>query len=56
MLLRKLKLGAVTVRNQAVAVVARNPVDVLEGDGLLPLHLFSMVTFNADQKYIALSQ
>jgi hypothetical protein len=37
----------VTIRDQRVAVVARDPADVLEGDGLLPLHLFASVTFNA---------
>jgi predicted aspartyl protease len=47
MMLRELNLGDVTIRDQRVAVVARDPADVLEGDGLLPLHLFASVTFNA---------
>jgi predicted aspartyl protease len=56
MLLRELTLGPVTVRNYPVAVVARDPADVLEGDGLLPLHIFSMATFDAAQHSILLSK
>ncbi len=56
MMLRELTLGGVTIRNQPVAVVKRDSDDVLEGDGLFPLHLFSTITFNAEHKYITLSQ
>lgn len=54
MLLRELPLGEVTVRNQPVAVIARDPRDVLEGDGLLPLHLFASVSFNAREQCLVL--
>ena len=56
MWLRELKLGDVTVRNQPVAVVTRDPHDVLEGDGLLPLHLFDSVSFNARERQLTLRE
>lgn len=56
MRLRELTLGPVTVRDQPVAVVERDRRDALEGDGLLPLHLFSAVAFNADENYIVLTK
>jgi predicted aspartyl protease len=54
MWLRELDLGGVTLRNQPVAVIARDPADSLEGDGLLPLHLFESVSLNARDGYIVL--
>jgi predicted aspartyl protease len=54
MMLRELRLGSLTVRHQRVAVVARDPNDVMEGDGLLPLHLFASVSFNARDGYLRL--
>jgi hypothetical protein len=54
MWLRELKLDSLTVRNQPVAVIAREQGEVVEGDGLLPLHLFDSVSFNADDRYIVL--
>jgi hypothetical protein len=52
MWLRDLALGSVVIRNQPVAVIVRDPADALEGDGLLPLHLFDSVSFNARDGYI----
>ena len=46
----ELRLGAFTMRNQRVAVVHRERSDALEGDGLLPLHLFASVSFNAREQ------
>jgi predicted aspartyl protease len=54
LMLRELRLGSLTVRNQRVAIVARNQNDVAEGDGLLPLHLFATVSFNARERYLLL--
>ncbi len=56
MRLRELLLGRVTVRNQPVAVLERDPQDALEGDGLLPLHVFSTVAVNAEHGYIVLTK
>jgi len=50
MMMRELRIGDVTVRNEPVAVIARDGVDVDEGDGLLPLHLFASVSFNAREQ------
>jgi predicted aspartyl protease len=52
MALPELNLGDLTIRDQPVAVIARDPGDAAEGDGLLPLHLFSAVSVNADEMYI----
>jgi hypothetical protein len=54
MTLDELRLGSLTVRNQRVAVIARNQEDVAEGDGLLPLHLFASVSFNAREQCLVL--
>jgi len=54
MMLRELRLGSLTIREQPVAVVPREANDVAEGDGLLPLHLFASVTFNAREQCIVL--
>ncbi len=55
MRLRELTVGPLTLRNHSVAVVTRNADDGTEGDGLLPLHLFDRVTFNAGRRYLALT-
>ncbi len=55
MRLRHLTVGPLTLRNRPVAVVAREAGDAAEGDGLLPLHLFDRVTFNAGGGYLALT-
>ncbi len=54
MMLRDLRLGDLTLKDQAVAVVARDPNDVVEGDGVLPLHLFASVSFNAREPCLVL--
>jgi hypothetical protein len=54
MVLRELKLGEVILRNQRVAVVAREADDLVEGDGLLPLHLFDSVSFNARERHLTI--
>jgi predicted aspartyl protease len=54
MWLRELNLGCVTVRNQPVAVIAREAADLPDEDGLLPLHLFDSVSFSARDGYIVL--
>jgi predicted aspartyl protease len=54
MILRELKLGDVTVRDQPVALVSRDSGNRLEGDGLLPLHLFDSVSFNARDKQLTI--
>lgn len=54
MMVRELQVGNVIFRNQPVAVIARDEVDALEGDGLLPLHLFASVSFNAREQCLVL--
>jgi len=54
MMIHELRLGAMMVRDQPVAVVARDANDVMEGDGLLPLHLFASVSFNAREQCLVL--
>jgi hypothetical protein len=53
-MLPELKLGPMTVRHQRVAIVSRDEEDVAEGDGLLPLHLFASVSFNAREQCLVL--
>jgi predicted aspartyl protease len=45
--LRELKLGNLTLRNQPAVAVERRDAASQEGDGLLPLHHFRRVTFDA---------
>lgn len=52
MMLRELRLGAATLKDQLVAVLKRDVRNPLEGDGLLPLHLFASVTFDAREQRI----
>jgi predicted aspartyl protease len=52
MMMRELRIGEVTLRDQPVAIIARD--DESEGDGLLPLHLFASVSFNAREGYLLL--
>jgi predicted aspartyl protease len=44
---RHLKIGRLMLLDQPAVTVTRNEADAPEGDGLLPLHHFSSVTFNA---------
>jgi hypothetical protein len=51
-LLRELKVGAVTLRNQPAVVLEREGARTVEGDGLLPLHRFSSVSFNNSEGFM----
>jgi hypothetical protein len=53
MMMRELQLGDMTIRDQPVAVIARDG-DASEGDGVLPLHLFASVSFNAREQCLVL--
>jgi hypothetical protein len=46
-IVRQLKIGTMTLRDQPAITVARTETDAPDGDGLLPLHRFSSVTFDA---------
>jgi len=50
--LRELQVGAVTLRNQRAVVVTREGSSAVEGDGLMPLHRFSSVSFNNSEGYL----
>jgi hypothetical protein len=54
MMLRELRLGSLVLREQPVAVLVRERDDDVEGDGLLPLHLFASVSFNAREQCLVL--
>jgi hypothetical protein len=49
--LRELHVGDATVRNQRAVILWRDRTDMAEGDGLLPLHIFSSVSFNSQERY-----
>ena len=51
-LLRELKVGGVTLRNQPAVVLEREGARTVEGDGLLPLHQFSSVSFNNSEGFM----
>jgi predicted aspartyl protease len=53
-LVPELRVGDITLSHQAVAVIDREAGDASEGDGLLPLHLFSSVSFNSREGYLLL--
>ena len=50
--LRELRVGGVTLRNQSAVVLERDGSSAIEGDGLLPLHQFSIVSFNNREGYL----
>jgi hypothetical protein len=50
--LRELRVGAVTMRDQPAVVVPAGGSSALEGDGLMPLHQFSSVSFNNTEAYM----
>jgi hypothetical protein len=50
--LREIRVGAVTLRNQPAVVLAREGSSSVEGDGLLPLHRFSRVSFHNREGYV----
>jgi hypothetical protein len=45
-------VGDVYLRDQPAVLLAQNGNDRPDGDGLLPLHIFSRVTFNGPQGYL----
>lgn len=51
-----LTVGPLVVRNEWAAVVARDGHGAPEGDGLLPLHRFRMVAFDAHARSLRLSR
>ena len=51
-LLREFQVGAVTLRNQPAVVLERDGPRAVEGDGLLPLHQFSSVSFNNSEGFM----
>jgi predicted aspartyl protease len=51
-LLRELRVGGVTLRNQPAVVLERGGARTLEGDGLMPLHQFSSVSFNNSEGFM----
>jgi hypothetical protein len=50
--LPELRVGSVTLRDQPAVVLERDGSSAVEGDGLLPLHLFSRVSFNNHAGYL----
>jgi hypothetical protein len=51
-ILRRLTVGAVTLRDEPTLVVSRQGANSVEGDGLLPLHRFSSVSFSNSEAYL----
>jgi predicted aspartyl protease len=51
--LRELRVGDLTLRDQPAVVLPRDGTSAVEGDGLLPLHLFSSVSFSNSEGYLA---
>jgi hypothetical protein len=54
--LERLQLGGATLQDHEAVVLAAGSHPVLEGDGLLPLHVFSRVTFNGPERYMAVEK
>jgi hypothetical protein len=52
--IRALRIGHLTLRDQVAAVVRRPQSTASESDGLLPLHLFSSVTFETREGYLVI--
>jgi predicted aspartyl protease len=50
--LRELRVGTLTLRHQPAVIIERDGSRALEGDGLLPLHRFSSVSFNNGEGYL----
>jgi hypothetical protein len=51
-LLRRFRVGPVTLRDQPAVVVERAGARTVEGDGLLPLHAFASVSFSNSRGYL----
>ena len=52
--IRRLQVGDLTLRDQVAAVVDRKQEGAPEGDGLLPLHRFASVSFDAAGSYMVI--
>jgi len=53
--LRQLKVGPVTLRDQPAVVLSGAGSKATEGDGLMPLHFFSSVAFNNKEGWMAVT-
>lgn len=53
-LLDDFRAGDLRLQDQVAALVPRADADAVDGDGLLPLHIFSRVTFNGPEGYLAI--
>jgi predicted aspartyl protease len=53
---REIRIGPVRFINQAVAVLNREGVDSHGADGILPLHVFSTVSFNSRDRYLTVTR
>ena len=51
-LVRELRLGPLVLRDQPAIVLERGDDGALEGDGLMPLHHFSSVSFNNTEAFM----
>jgi hypothetical protein len=54
--LRELRVGAITFRDEAAVVVQTAGAGNVEGDGLLPLHWFSRVAFSNSLGYMVVGR
>jgi hypothetical protein len=54
--LRELKVGGVTLRNQPAVVIEREGARTVEGDGLMPLHQFSSVSFSNSEGFMVVKR
>jgi hypothetical protein len=52
-LMDRIEVGSITLTNQLATLVEKSAADAPFEDGLLPLHLFSRVTFNGPEGYLA---
>lgn len=55
-LLDEFDVGDIRLRDQTAVLVQRTDADAPDGDGLLPLHVFARVTFNAPQRYMTVQR
>jgi hypothetical protein len=55
-LLDEFVAGDIPLRNHIATLVPRTDPGAIEGDGLLPMHIFSAVTFNGPESYLVLQR
>jgi hypothetical protein len=53
---RQIHVGTVRFVNQPVAVVKRSGADAAGPDGILPLHVFSTVSFHSRDRYLTVKR